>query len=155
MLFLTFQVDRQRYAVGAKSVREIVPVVKLRRLPGSGNIVGGVFNYRGEMVPVLDLTCVISGRATANQLSSRIILVDYPETADKKHILGLMAERVTSTADCDEGKLSSPNIEIPGSPWLGKISASGKEMVQVVRIENLLPEDIKETLFKEPRQVSL
>lgn len=147
MLLVTFQVNNQHYAISAMSVKEIIPMVKVRELPGTPDFVRGVFNYRGALAPVIDVTRMLSGTPTTEQLSSRIILVNYPETGESGHILGLLAEHATGTAVRDEETFTDSGVDSPDAPWMGKISVGGKELIQVVKIENLLTDELKSKLF--------
>jgi chemotaxis-related protein WspB len=147
MLLVTFQVNNQHYAIDAKSVKEIIPMVKIRELPGAPDFVCGVFNYRGALVPVIDVTRMLSGNSTAELLSSRIILVNYPEKGEEYHVLGLLAEHTTGTATRDDESFSDSGVDNPETPWMGKISVAEKEMIQVVKIENLLTDELKSRLF--------
>ncbi len=147
MLPLTFKVDEQLYAINAKSVVEVIPQVRTRALPGTPDVVRGVFNYRGTLVPVIDVTHMLSGRRTKEQLSARIILVKYPEDAESGHTLGLLTEQSTETVARDNATFSDPGIENRGTPWLGKISVAGKDMIQLVSIDNLLTDELKSILY--------
>ncbi len=147
MLLLTFQVDRQLYGLDAKHVREIVPMLETRPLPGAPECVSGVFSYRGTLVPVVDVTRMIAGRPTRRQLSSRIILADYPSGGDAGNVLGLLAENVTGTEERDADGLAPTGVDVPEAAYLGKMSCEGKAMIQMVKIENLLDEDLKRRLF--------
>ena len=52
---LTFELDAKRYALRAGSVTEVVRAVAITTLPGAPRVVEGVINFRGTLVPVLDL----------------------------------------------------------------------------------------------------
>lgn len=52
---LVFRIDRQRYALPLRDVREVHRAVAITRLPAGPDVVEGVVNVRGELVPVLDL----------------------------------------------------------------------------------------------------
>lgn len=52
---VVFEVDGVRYGVVARHVREILPAVPPVPLPGGPEIVWGVMNLRGQVVPVVDL----------------------------------------------------------------------------------------------------
>ncbi len=147
MLLVTFKVNNQHYAINAASVKEIIPMVKIRELPGVPDSVRGVFNYRGLLVPVIDVTRMLSGTPTAELLSSRIILVNYPEDGESIHILGLLTEHVTGTAVRAEEKFTASGIDSPDAPWMGEISVEDKAMIQVIKIGNLLTDELKSKLF--------
>ncbi len=154
MLLITFRVNRQHYAIDAKSVKEIIPLVNVRELPGTPDFVRGVFNYRGTLVPVIDVTRMISGNPAAALLSSRIILVNYPEGEESGNILGLLTEQTTGTAVRDNGTFSDSGINNAEAPWLGKISVDENEMIQIVTIENLLTDELKSKLFTGAKECS-
>jgi purine-binding chemotaxis protein CheW len=52
---LTFALGDQRFALPSSAVTEIVRLVAAARLPGAPDIVEGVVNLRGRLVPVLDV----------------------------------------------------------------------------------------------------
>lgn len=52
---LTFEVDRQRFAVAVTDVLEILRAVAIVPLPKAPLVVQGVIDRRGELVAVLDL----------------------------------------------------------------------------------------------------
>ena len=147
MLLVTFKVDSQCYAIDARTVVEIIPMVKIRSLPGTPDYVRGVFNYRGILAPVVDLTRMLTGRNTAEYLSSRIILVNYSGNASGTNILGLLAEHVTDMAVREPGTMKDSGIDTSDGQWSGKISTVKEELIQVVEIGNLLTDELKGKLF--------
>lgn len=52
---LVFAVDAHRYALPAASVTEVVRAVAITALPGAPRVVEGVVNFKGTLVPVLDV----------------------------------------------------------------------------------------------------
>ena len=76
MLLLTFRAAESLYAVDVARVVEVVPRIDLRRLPHAPAFLAGVFDYRGVVVPVVDLGILLGSDACADRLSTRIILVD-------------------------------------------------------------------------------
>lgn len=53
--FLTFKLGREDFAIELRRVREIMPLVPVAAVPLAPEYVRGVFNLRGEVVPVVDL----------------------------------------------------------------------------------------------------
>jgi purine-binding chemotaxis protein CheW len=53
--FLVFALHSERFAVRAQCVREVVRAAVVSRLPAAPAIMEGVVNYRGRVVPVLDI----------------------------------------------------------------------------------------------------
>jgi|SRR6218665_1044873 len=52
---LLFTLEEQRYALPVEDVRELVRAVRLTPLPQAPDVVEGLFNLRGELIPVLDM----------------------------------------------------------------------------------------------------
>src|SRR4051794_7179766 len=85
MLLLTFRAAESFYAVDVSRVVEVVPRIDLRRLPHAPAFLAGVFDYRGMVVPVVDLGVLLGSESCADRLSTRIILVDSrPGDRDRK-----------------------------------------------------------------------
>ena len=76
MLLLTFRAAENLYAVDVARVVEVVPRVDLRRLPHAPGFLAGLFDYRGTVVPVIDLGILLGSERCRDRLSTRIILVD-------------------------------------------------------------------------------
>ena len=74
MLFLLFELGKDRYAIEAKRVVEVLPYVQIKRVPEAPGGVAGIINYRGEPVPILDFSEVALGTPAREYLSTRIII---------------------------------------------------------------------------------
>lgn len=101
VLLLLFSAGGQLYAMESNDVVEVIPRVSLRPAVNLPSYVSGLFNYRGVVVPVIDLCVLIQNRPSGQNLSSRIIMVRSPrgngDGSDREHLIGLLAEGVTDT----------------------------------------------------------
>src|ERR1035437_3945760 len=88
MLFLLFQLGKERYALQASRVVEVVPLLELKQLPQAPKGVAGIINYRGRPVPVVDLCALTLGQPAAERFSTRIFIVNYPDDRGTNHLLG-------------------------------------------------------------------
>jgi len=52
---LTFALAGERCAIAAEDVREVLRAALPARLPKAPDVVAGVLNVRGELVPLLDI----------------------------------------------------------------------------------------------------
>jgi chemotaxis-related protein WspB len=147
MLLLQFQAGTDLYGLDVSRVIEVIPMVIFRTLPHSDPSVAGIFNYRGTMVPVIDLTFLLRGEASRPLFSTRVILVDYPGRDSASHVLGLLAERVTETVFCNAKDLMPAGIKVEGAPYLGDLLLHTGGMIQRVVVEQLLPSSLQEALF--------
>lgn len=149
MLYLLLRMGNDRYALEARRIVEVVPLVDLKPLPHSAAYVAGLFDYRGVLVPVIDLCRLTGQQACRDYLTTRIVLVDYPGVDGQHHILGLLAEQVTETAKLKDEDFQSSGLHQPEAPYLGPLLKSDAALIQRLEIENLLPDALRRNLFAE------
>jgi len=149
MLYLLLRMGTERYALEARRIVEVVPLVLLKPLPHTPPYVAGLFDYRGDWVPVIDLCQLTNEQPCAAHQTTRIILVDYPGADGRSHILGLLAEQVTETIKFKDSDFHPAGIQVPAAPYLGELVKSSGTLVQQLEIEHILPENLRETLFSE------
>ncbi len=94
MLAVLFNLGDRRCGLDSAAVERIVPALPLRPIPGAPPGVAGTFDYRGAMVPVVDLVRLAAGRPARPQLSSRIILARHAPAGGAPRLVGLLAESV-------------------------------------------------------------
>ncbi len=150
MLFLLFQLGKEYYALEADQVGEVLPLVGMKEIPLSPRGVAGVFNYRGTPVPAIDLSELTLGRPARKRLSTRIILVNYAGENGEKHLLGLIAEKVTETLRREPGDFTPSGITNPAAPYLGPVTTDARGLIQWIKVNELLPATVRDLLFKPP-----
>jgi chemotaxis-related protein WspB len=100
MLFLTFQIGDEGYALSADHIVEILPLLDMKKIRGAAHEVAGLIRYRGRFVPVVDLAALETGQPATARMGTRIILVDLAVGAGRE-LIGLIAESVTETIRCE------------------------------------------------------
>jgi methyl-accepting chemotaxis protein WspA len=148
VLVLVVSAGGERYALPSRCVVEVVPRVPPRPIALSPGWVSGVIRYRGALLPVLDLVMLLTGKAASNALSTRMLVVRY-ESEGEPHLLGILAELVTSVVEVDEST-AYRGLRLENAPFLGELIASDGKIIQIVRPEHLLPGSIRELLFAVP-----
>jgi chemotaxis-related protein WspB len=150
MLLLLFTLAGDRYALDADQITEILPLVDIRPIPHAPAGVAGVFDLRGTAVPVIDLSAVVLGRPAAKCMSTRMVIVRFPDGAGVTRPLGVLTERATGVVrreltdfvDCGESDERS---------WhLGPVARDKDGLLQWIDITMLLPAAVRTVLFKEP-----
>jgi chemotaxis-related protein WspB len=142
MLILIFYVGKNLYAIESSRVVEVIPRVSYREAHHVPEYVVGVFNYRGSIVPVLDLCHLIRGTPSKGYLSTRVMMVSYPQPGGALQYIGLMAERVIETLNTAETEFKDAGIQANEAPYLGGIITDKRGMIQRIRLEQLFS-DVK------------
>jgi chemotaxis-related protein WspB len=149
MLFLIFELGKDRYALDVRQIAEVMPLVGVKQIPKAPQAMKGLFNYRGAPVPVVDLSQLTLGRPSARRLSTRIVLVHYPDPSGRTHLLGLIAERATQTARHEPSEFVASGITNAGAPYLGPVVTDARGLLQWIDVRTLLPPSFRDLLFKE------
>lgn len=150
MLFLLFQLGTDRYAIDARQVVEVLPPLACKRIPLAPSSVAGLIDYHGQAVPLVDLGRLATGLAAQPRLSTRIVLVDYPDPNGGTRLLGLLAERVTETLSRDAADFQPSGLTPPDARWLGPVATDLHGLVQWVQLSELLDEQLQALLFPQP-----
>jgi len=149
MLYLVFRIGRDRYALEAKRIVEVIPLLPLTRLPQAPRGIGGVFNYRGQPVPVVDLCELTQGHSASERLSTRIIIIHYPDRSGQPRLLGLVAEQATEILRTEPDQVVAGGLTFGTAPYLGPVLMDGQVPVQLLREQRLLSEPVRDLLFAE------
>ena len=151
MLFILFRMGDERYALAAEHVIEVIPRLPLRQQPGTPGYVAGLLNFRGSVIPVLDLGMLTLGTPCPEQLSTRIILINYTLRSGAKKVLGFIAESVIDAVKREPSDFAASGVAAEEAPHLGKIALDDGGMVQCMLPEHLLPAEVEKLLFEEDR----
>jgi chemotaxis-related protein WspB len=137
MLVLQFYLGDVMYVIECDRVKEVAPMVALKQIPHSPACVAGLFNYRGTIVPVIDLRQYIHDTACQLRLSTRIILVEYLRPDKSPGMFAIMAERITEAVDRPKSAFIAPAIMMEEAPYLGGILMENDEMIQLIDLNRL------------------
>lgn len=95
-----------RYAVDMANVAEVVPVPAMTRIPGGPAWLSGVVNWRGRVLPVIDLRPLVGAALSPLPTSARLVVL-----ADGDIEVGVVADMVPGLLNCDPRDLEP----IPGT----------------------------------------
>jgi len=85
-----FEVMKRQYALDVSQVKEIVRFQEITPLPMAPELIEGVVDLRGVVVPVIDLARLLHGSRTEVSSQARIVILDFDGM-----VLGLCVEAAT------------------------------------------------------------
>lgn len=147
MLFVLFQLGNDRYALEAKRVVEVIPLLALKKIPQSPRGVAGIFVYRGRPVPALDLCELTFDRPAYERLSTRILVINCSEAGGPEQLLGLIAERATETIHRNREDFVDAGVKLAATPFLGPVVMDEKGVIQLLHAQKLLMENLRDLIF--------
>jgi chemotaxis-related protein WspB len=143
MKVMVFHIGGERYALPLVAVLRVLPVARLKALPGAPHFVPGLLDLHGEALPVIDVSRLAGTPPDAVRYDTRILLVAVM-AAGRPRRLGLKTERVLGVASI-AGPLADAGVA--SAPWLGKIAPGADGMLQLLDPDRLLAPDVEALLF--------
>ncbi len=119
----------------------MIPRVNFRKVHQVPEYVAGLFNYRGVILPAIDLCHLIQGTPSRSYLSTRITIVKYLRQNSSVQYLGLMAERVTETLSISTTDIRASSIRVDEAPYLSGTIVDENRIIQCVQIEQLFNDE--------------
>lgn len=143
MLLLSFNINDDKYVIDTRNIIEVTTLVRLKKLPGSIKGIAGLLNYHGTSVPIIDISQLCDKQVQQNTLTTRIIIVNYTDN----RLIGIKAENVTETIRINENDFESTGININENKFLGDVAEIDNRFLQLINIDQLLNDQIRESLF--------
>jgi purine-binding chemotaxis protein CheW len=100
-----FRIGEETYGVQIGSVREIVRVPEITAVPNAPEMVEGVINLRGKIIPVMDLRKRFGSTVVQSDKKNRILVVEL-----ENRLLGLIVSSASEVL-----KIPPSEIEPPGA----------------------------------------
>ncbi len=95
-----FEVSGRLYAMDVTQVREIVRFQQATPLPMAPELIEGVIDLRGAVIPVVDLSRLLGCGVTEESSQARIVVLDFDGL-----VLGLCVQAATDVLSLDVGVL--------------------------------------------------
>jgi chemotaxis-related protein WspB len=147
MLFLLFQLGKDRYALEASRVVEVVPLLALKTIPQAPQGVAGMVVYRGRAIPALDLCHLLLGRPARERLSTRMLIINHSDAPGRNQWLGLIVERATEMMQRDVRDFREAGVKPASAPFLGPVVTDDRGVIQLLHAQELLAAKARELLF--------
>jgi len=147
MLFLLFHIGKERYALEASRVVEVVPMLDMKEIPQAPPGLAGLINYRGQPVPVVDLNRLTLGHAATGKFSTRIIIMKCEGLNGTPQMVGLVAERATGMLRKDPHDFVKTGLGEIEKPFLGPVLMDPAGPIQWILEDKLLTYDLRQLVL--------
>ncbi|NQE63462.1 chemotaxis protein CheW [Caulobacter sp. RHG1] len=95
---LTFDLQGETFALEAGLVREVLDLLPETAVPGAPPFVAAVINFRGRVIPLVDLHLAFDMEPSAPGIDSRIVVIEHPLDGEAA-LIGLRADKVHEVTD--------------------------------------------------------
>ena len=129
---LILKINEQPYGIMVHDIVQIVDMVAITPLPLTISSIQGVINFRGDVVPIMDLRLRLRLPFQEYELNTPIILLDM-----KSHKIGVVSDEV-------EDIIEIPKEDVEENPAISKLgmvdSQTEKSLFSLAKIgETIIP----------------
>ena len=98
-----FRIGNETYGVRIGSVREIVRVPEITSVPSAPDLIEGVINLRGKIIPVMDLRKRFGQTEIVSDKKNRILVVEL-----ENKLIGLIVNAASEVLKIPPSEIDSP-----------------------------------------------
>ena len=123
---LVFELENQRYGLPVVDVIETIRAVTITPLPQAPSIVEGILNFRGTVVPVLDLRARFHQKPKALEIQDHLIIA-----RTKERQVALRVDRATDLVRVPESDIEEAKKVAPGLDTLSGVARFSDGLVLI------------------------
>ena len=138
---VVFRLEGQCYALDLSQVERVVSMVAVSPLPKTPAVVAGVINYRGSIVPVLNLRPRFGFRRREFGLTDHLLL-----GRTSRRMLALPVDEVLGVNEVPVKNILAPSTLLPGVGYVTGIVALADGLLFIHDLEALLSMDEEQRL---------
>jgi len=155
--YLLFELNEVKYTVGLNDIQEIIVFPEsITKIPGTDDVVLGVTNQRGEVIPLIDMRLLFKTKTKEEiEYSKEDIVLTVKSTGGK--MVGLIVDKVITVTKIHDDNISEdvPSTEIPKEYLSGlthKSNCGNEELdnstIVLLNVGSLLKTDKLELMIK-------
>lgn len=104
--YVVFNLDKEEFGIDIMNVKEIIPYQESTQIPNSPDFIEGVINYRGNVIPIVNLRRRFKLKADEITKDTRIIVINL----DEKEI-GFIVDEASQTLRLNEEQIDpTPDV---------------------------------------------
>jgi len=105
--FLAFKLEDEVFAFDISKVREVLEFDTVTKVPQTPEMMRGVINLRGSVVPVVDMRIKFGMGGTEKTVNTVIIIIEI-ELDDESTMIGALVDSVKEVMDLDTEHIEPP-----------------------------------------------
>jgi two-component system chemotaxis response regulator CheV len=135
--------DSQLFGIGTLKIREILPLMRLTKLPYSHHAVIGTATFRGSAVPVIDMAAAIGYPALSEEerANGSVIITDI-----QRQEIGFLVRGVQQIIETDWKRVMPPPRALGNKAFITGLLDLDGDIIQLLDVELLLAKVYPESL---------
>jgi len=136
-----FSLDEPRYALYLSAVERVVRAVEITPLPKAPNIVLGIINFQGKIIPVIDIRQRFHLRRREINLEDQFIIA-----RTSKRLVVLVVDSVTGVYELEHHQVVDAEVAFPYTDYLSGVAKIETNIVLINDLEKFLSLDEEKIL---------
>jgi purine-binding chemotaxis protein CheW len=141
--FVTFVLNEQRYALPLESVQRVVRMAETTPLPKAPDIVLGVIDLRGQIVPVLSMRKRFGLPEPEPNLNDQLLVADTTTRT-----VALVVNLVTGVIERTAEEITDPQCIVPGAEYVEGIAKLKDGLLLIHNLDRFLSQQEEHQLHK-------
>jgi purine-binding chemotaxis protein CheW len=138
---VVFTLDELSYALPLLTVVRVIHAVEIRHLPKAPEIISGIIDVQGRIIPVADIRKRFGLAEREINLDDRMIIAD----TGKRHV-AVLADTVSGINDLAPGQLAGAKETLPFAKHLRGVAKVESELILIYDLEKFLSLDEEKVL---------
>jgi purine-binding chemotaxis protein CheW len=138
---VVFTLDEQLYALPLLTVARVIHAVEIRHLPKAPEIIAGIINVNGKIIPVADIRKRFGLAEREIELDDRMIIAD---TGKRK--VALFVDAVTGIKDLATRQFVNSKEALPFAEYIKGVAKVDDELILIYDLEQFLSLDEEKEL---------
>jgi purine-binding chemotaxis protein CheW len=133
---LIFTLDELIFALYLSNVIRVIPAMEIRELPKAPDIIKGIINVQGLIIPVVDIRKRFGHSGRKTEIDDRIIIAD---TGKRK--VALFADTVSDIKELESNQFVSSKKSLPFAEYIAGVAKIDNEIILIHDLEEFLSLD--------------
>ena len=141
MQIVVFSLDEPRYALDLSTVERVVSAVEITPLPRAPEIVLGVINMQGQVVPVVDVRKRFRLPEREVNIDDRFIIA-----RTSRRVVALVADDVVGVQRLGDRQIVSAEQALPFAEYIKGVAKVEEDLVLIYDLDRFLSLDEEQKL---------
>jgi len=136
--YINFKIGKEYFAISVYKVLEIIQFEHITRIPNSSDFIKGVINFRGGIVPVIDMHKRFNLEKSENE--SRMVVVADIHNRENNVTMGLLVDQVVDVIEFAFKNIRAvPDLGIKYNPEFleGFVEMNGR-FIMIMNVDRVL-----------------
>ena len=105
--FFTFMLNKEVFAIDISQIREVLEFTQITKVPQTPDMMKGVINLRGSVVPVIDMRLKFGMGEIEKTVETCIVIIEILLDGDTT-LIGALVDSVKEVMDLDSNHIEPP-----------------------------------------------